>query len=451
MSYASVDDYHNFLSQYPFGSLVLPHGGLTNGIIPIGGTETAGLPFHVMGASLGSPEMAFARISPHAGTARDLMSIGGAGADEDVDMARVRALAEALERYATCVLRDDEYIIATQEELGEEALDLTTLPLCSDAEYSRDFNYFRRPDPNAPIRWIKGLSLITGATRYIPIVMTHLYGRAWEEERFWLQITTGVAAHSDPIKALVNAICEVLERDAIAMTWLMKLPIPRLIFDGNAPVQHLQKFSAMNKGKIRFHFFDATTDLRIPTIYLVQTDDAHPHIAQFVNCATDFSAWDAAAKLIREAAAGRAHMASDPSVISFPDDIWHFVELKHGAAYMGRPERRAEFDFLLKGRNCRQISELALEDVETPRQQLNFLLDRLREKKFEAFAVDLTTDELRDAGLFVFRVLIPDLVPMSPVHSGRFLGHPRLYSYSAAAGFGTRTLDDVNLAPQPFA
>jgi ribosomal protein S12 methylthiotransferase accessory factor len=451
VTYAGLEDYLNFTNQYPFAKLILPHGGLTNAITPVGGVDLAGTPFHVMGATLGAPEMAFPRISPHAGKSRDVMSLGGGGADEDVDTARVRALAEALERYATCVLRDDEYIVATQQELGSAALDLTRLPRCSKAEYSRDMQYYRPADPKAPIRWLSGLSLTTGEKRYIPVVMTHLYGRAWEGERFWPQITTGVAAHTDPVKALVSAICEVIERDAISLTWLMRLPLPRLHFDEDPPARHARKFAAVNSGPVKSHFFDATTDLGVPTVYLVQTADNHPHIAQFVNCATDISAWDAAAKLIREAAAGRTYMAADADNVSFPDDLWQFVELKHGAGYMGRPEQRSEFDFLLKGRTIAPISGLAVDGLDTPRQQLDFLLARLKALDFEVFGVDLTTDELRDCGLYVFRALIPDLVPMSPVYAARFLDHPRLYRYPLAAGFGARTLEDVNPAPQPFA
>jgi ribosomal protein S12 methylthiotransferase accessory factor len=167
-----------------------------------------------------------------------------------------------------------------------------------------------------------------------------------------------------------------------------------------------------------------------------------------VNCCTDFSAWDATAKLVRESAAGRTYLDVN---FNFPDDFNLFVELSHGAAYMGRPEQRQHFDFLLKSQAARSISNIASPAAKTPESQLSFLLDRFRDLSMEVYAVDMTTDELRDAGLWVVRVLIPALVPMSPIYSSRFLGHPRLYSYPPAAGFGPRTRGDVNPLPQPFA
>jgi ribosomal protein S12 methylthiotransferase accessory factor len=49
------------------------------------------------------------------------------------------------------------------------------------------------------------------------------------------------------------------------------------------------------------------------------------------------------------------------------------------------------------------------------------------------------------------RVVIPGLMPMSSIHRARFLGHPRLYEYPKAAGFGALTEADINPYPQPFA
>ena len=44
------------------------------------------------------------------------------------------ALAEALERYSNSAWTDDQLIVACQDELGAEALDLATLPRCSPRE-----------------------------------------------------------------------------------------------------------------------------------------------------------------------------------------------------------------------------------------------------------------------------------------------------------------------------
>ena len=448
MLVGGVKAWADFRRDYPFADLCLGFGGLTSGLNIIPRAEVGGIPIHIVSATLGAPQMVFPRISSISGPPRDPLSIGGAGADEDLETAVVRALAETFERYATCVLLEDEYIVDTPSNLGEDALDLRTLPQCATDEYESPYCYMRPIEMDSPVRWVRALSLLEGRTVLVPAAMTHLYGRSWVSERFWPQITTGVAAHTDLKKALVTAICEVIERDAIAMTWLMRLELPRLILDEPPPAIYANRMKSIDRGKIQYHFFDATTDLGVPTAYLVQTADDNPNVAQFVNCSTEFSWWDAIGKLVREAAAGRAYLASHSQ---FPDDLRAFSELSHGAAYMGRPEQRAGFDFLLKGDATRRLSGYPTDSVDTTEQRLAFLMRVFREKGFNIYALDLTTDELRDVGLNVVRVLIPDLVPMTPLHSARFLDHPRLYSYPEAAGFGSRTRADVNTAPQPFA
>jgi ribosomal protein S12 methylthiotransferase accessory factor len=84
-------------------------------------------------------------------------------------------------------------------------------------------------------------------------------------------------------------------------------------------------------------------------------------------------------------------------------------------------------------------------------QQLDFLVKRLHSLGMDCIALDLTTDELRDVGLWVVRVVTPELVPMSAVYRARFLGYRRIYDYPEKAGFGKLTEADINPAPQPFA
>jgi ribosomal protein S12 methylthiotransferase accessory factor len=134
-----------------------------------------------------------------------------------------------------------------------------------------------------------------------------------------------------------------------------------------------------------------------------------------------------------------------------PGHVEQFESLYDGATYMGRPEQRPEFDFLLQSPSRRSLSAMSIQAPEAEAARLRFLVARLRDLDMEAVAVDLTSDELREAGLWVVRVVIPKLMPMSTIYRARFLGHPRLYAYPEKAGFGRRTEADVNPAPQPFA
>jgi ribosomal protein S12 methylthiotransferase accessory factor len=261
-------------------------------------------------------------------------------------------------------------------------------------------------------------------------------------------ISTGTAAHPDIATALVSAICEVIERDAISITWLARLPLPMIEIDRPVPPRLNQSYSLLNGSLVKQYFFDATSDLGVPTVYALQLLDGHANLSQFVSCATGFDIPALCAKAIREASPARAifqHHREIPSAVS------DFATLYDGSTYLGRPEHRRQFAFLIDTPKRRSLSECSVSMPSSSASQLGFLVNRLRELGSDVIAVDITPDEVRNLGLWVVRVVIPGLMPMSIIHRGRFLGHPRLYSYPEKAGFGKLHEDDINPAPQPFA
>ncbi len=69
----------------------------------------------------------------------------------------------------------------------------------------------------------------------------------------------------------------------------------------------------------------------------------------------------------------------------------------------------------------------------------------------EVVVADLTTDEARQVGAHVVRVLVPELMPLSFAHRARYLAHPRLYRAPAALGHRVHREPELNPHPQPFA
>jgi len=434
-------------NKYKLTRILSPQGGLLSGVVRMGGEATS-TDFHIATTHLGNLSEIFPHLITPDGNDASKYVIGGTGADLNPELAWIRAVMEGAERYACMASFNDEFIVASANELGNEALDLDTVPRCSEKEYMDPKCPFRPADKNVPIRWVKGYSLIDKCYRMVPAVMSHLGLQQNDGERFWEMISTGIAAHFDLETALTSAINESIERDAIAITWLARLPLPKIELPTVVPAVLAPNLNRQNQSLLQHYFFDATTDLGIPTVYAVQLLDGHPHVAQYVNCATDFSAAAACAKTIREAAPARPVFEDG---YGFPDKVADFVALHDGAAYMGRPEMRYGFDFLLKNQNTRPLADIEIDVPSGKGKRLGFLLDRLRAANMDAVVVDLTTDELRELGVWVVRVVIPGLMPMSPNYRARFLGHPRLYQYPEKAGFGRLREADINPLPQPFA
>jgi len=434
-------------AKYPGARLLQPGGGLLAGVVRLVGEPTSP-DFEIAVTNLDNVTEVFPHVTTAGGGDVSREPLGGAGADVDPEWAWLRAVMEGVERYACMAFGADEFVLASAHDMGALAIDLDRIPRCSTRELADPHCGYVLADKREPIRWTRGYSLLDRQERWVPSVMSHLYLRPLPAERFWQPITTGVAAHVSLEAALVSAICEVIERDAIAITWLARLPLPRIVVRPPWPAVLAPNMERLSHSLIDHHFFDATTDVGIPTVYAVQLLRGHPRLSQYVNCATEFDAASACAKTIRESAPARTVFEGG---YEFPQRVEDFTALHDGAAYLGRPHHRGAFDFLIDTPTRRPLEDMAIDAPRDDAGRLRVLLERLRALQMDVIAVDLTTRELRELGIWVVRVVIPDLMPMTSHYRARFLGTPRLYDYPRKAGFGALDERDINPQPQPFA
>lgn len=377
-------------------------------------------------------------------------ALNGAGGALEPDLGRIRAIAEGLERYSSCVFDERQFIWATAEELGDEALDLNTVPRCSPAELAHPRCPLLAPNKRAPIRWVRGVSLLDARPVWIPGVMAYLkLAMLSAGERFHLPISTGCATHVTVEQALLAGVGEVIERDSISLVWLQQLELPRIELDEVPPSLggYLER-NARSANGVETLFFDATTEVGVPTVYSLGVSPQNETLAALVMCSTELDAATAIAKIIREAASSRIAMLQPRPVPESWDD---FTDVMHGAAFMGRPAQLPAFDFLRHSTGRRRLSDMPVLATGDARRDLAGLLRRLRARGMEAFAVDLTTDEAVRAGMRVVKVIIPALQPLSFSYRARYLGHPRLYEAPRLMGHPVRSEAKINHWPQPFA
>ncbi|AZZ47931.1 cytoplasmic protein [Rathayibacter rathayi] len=405
-----------------------------------------GFPIYV--AQLGdlSPLSKNVRESTRGGSTRG--QIDGAGGALDAEKASRLCLAEAIERYASCFVPDDQLVWASSDELGDEAINLRRFPQCSEAELRNPRSIHAPVDTTAPIRWVRGWSLTRSRPVYVPAVSTWLYIPArTRAERFTMPISTGCATHTSLAQAVVNGLSEVIERDSIALTWLQRIPWPQLEIDVDD--ERLAPFlERYRTSHVRTRFYDATTDAGVPTFYSVDVTPENEVLGQLVMANTSLDPIDSVAKMLRESASSRIAMQASRGR---PTDIDEFTSVFHGASYMGAPQRIRDYDFLLESDETRRLSEIRSQLTGDPESDLQGMLERLARINAEVIVVEITTEEARAAGFRVVRVLVPELMPLSFVHTGRYLAHPRLYEAPVAMGYAAADEAGINPLPQPFA
>jgi ribosomal protein S12 methylthiotransferase accessory factor len=374
--------------------------------------------------------------------------LAGGGVGLTAEEALVPALAEAVERHAASTFYDDQFLWASSECIDRPMLDLDIVARCSQTELAHPSCSLRLPSKKEPIRWVQGLSLNDGQPLLVPVVMIYTHaGWRGPQERFWLPISTGCAAHCSYEEALLTGICEVVERDAISLIWRQRMGLPLISIDAltpkSAPFWELYQRGSAD---VEFHFFDATTDVGLPTIYGIQVSRNHPHAYTTVACSTALSYDDALIKVIKDFVSFKRAFGTRRKL---PVDTASFTGLMDGAAYMAAPERAYAFEFLLNSRRSTTLSALRAKSLS--KMSLRALIQRLSKLRMQIVAVDLTTDEAHRAGLRVVRVVIPALQPLSFHTSAQYLAHPRLYTAPGLMGYPVFDEADLNQWPQPFA
>ncbi|GAA3782506.1 hypothetical protein GCM10022225_83550 [Plantactinospora mayteni] len=383
------------------------------------------------------------------GVSKDQHMVCGGTSPESADVARLIAIAEAAERYAAMTpIDDDEAIRASADDLAGECLEPHRYPRCSASEYAHPRCPVVPFDSTAPIRWVRGLDPVARAPIWVPAVMaSYATDATTPAERFNFPISTGYAVHTDPVEAAVRGICEVVERDSIAVLWLQRLPLkplrPNVTTDAMAGL-----IEWFERRFMRVHLLDATSELGVPTVYAVGAADHDSRACRFVGAGTGRTLAEAAEKALQETVGGDEHIHGTAPLDTY-EDIQG--EIGETSRYMAARERAHAFDFLLGNGDGTATAGEGIRLPQDPDEALAALLDRISGAGMQVAVLDRTTQELSDVGLTAVNVVIPDLQPMSTHPWGQFKGHRRLYTAPRLMGHRVLPEEELNPWPQPFA
>src|SRR5699024_2292626 len=139
---------------------------------------------------------------------------------------RSRSLAqvafEAIERYCASFVDFGQLLLSQHQ--GEPFESGSAQQRFADHQYREpDFPYVPL-DPQAPIHWAVGRSLVSGLRRFVPASFVYLpYTPASPAEVIGPSFSTGMSAGWSLDDAMLSGLLEVVERDAFAITWMNRL------------------------------------------------------------------------------------------------------------------------------------------------------------------------------------------------------------------------------------
>lgn len=380
----------------------------------------------------------------------DFGELAGFGTSLDESTASVRAVCEGLERYCAVMYPDRGVNQATARELGQGCLDPRRLPQCSQRERQRanPAHRLKKPDLDSKEKWVEGYSLTEARAVWVPITTVYLGLPVPLTEHLRLPESTGFAVGTSYEQAILSGLCEVIERDSLALWWLHQLSMPRIDVRITDQVTIRKLIALAENDGVSTHLFNLTTDLGIPVVGLIQiTDRGTPHAVCIGACRLDLA--QAAIRVLEEAISLRIALrlenhTFDPSLVlsGAPQPPEAF-----GLYYAG-PRGASSFAFALsKTANTVSVPTEGMKEF----IDLKDVVRRLTNANVEVIAVDVTQPEIRAFGIVCVRVISPELMPISFAHSIRYLAHSRLHASAYAMGIGARDEHSVTSLPYPYA
>ena len=379
--------------------------------------------------------------------------ITGTGVAVDRELSWLQAVVEALERYCMVWPRPaTEMLRAPLHQVERWAVPLERFALFSEAQY-RTSESLRLPGPDEAIDWTWAYSLTRNDFALVPAALVHPWLAGRPPNTFARGLSsTGTAAHVSVERAVVSGLYEVVERDALMITWLNRRSPPRLALDATTPAPLVGLIEEhFDVADIDFTFLDLSADCPIPTVGCVATSAAPHRPAALVGAATRADPAEAAAKALFEVVqllSGLRDRRWDQTSVMAAAEVRTLDD--HARFYATAAGAKRLRNFASAGPST-AWSALPGVGKERPGGELQACVELVAGVGLEVLVVDVTAPDVAQCGLRAVKVLVPGMVDINGDPRFPLLGSTRISSVPRALGWTSVGDHDVNLEPCPLA
>jgi ribosomal protein S12 methylthiotransferase accessory factor len=303
--------------------------------------------------------------------ARDAAGVGG-----DWDGAFMKALGEALERYCAGVYRVSEFENGTPEDVAN-----AVAPSAFVCEHD--------PDESESIPWVTGENLSTGGTVKLPAEFVHFPPPS---RRYRSPVTTGLGLGNSGGEALLAGLYEVIERDAMMLSWYSSFDPLELSIDD-------ESFEQVS-GRAGSEGLDVTPllltqDIDVPVVAVAVHRDEWPQFA--IGTDADLDIVSAAQSALAEALQNWMELRG-----MGPDGAQDAL----GAIgrYADTPGPAAEF---IDTETVIPADSAGPSELPGPDEELSEVVERVTDAGLSAYAARTTTRDVEALGFEAVRVVVP--------------------------------------------
>ncbi|HWN22965.1 MAG TPA: YcaO-like family protein [Gaiellaceae bacterium] len=381
--------------------------------------------------------------------ARSVDTAGGAHVSRPAS--RAAALGEAVERYAGTASSNAERPRVAAATLGAAAVDPALFTFFRPEQLASPGFPFVPFTTRTRIRWAPGFRVPTCEPVLLPAQLVHLGPPPPDEPLIAYATSSGLACGGTLEEAILSGLLELVERDAFMVVWANRLSLPLLDSTGDPVLERIERLYLAPAG-LRFAAVDASCFFGIPVAFGVVHGPDGDAGRLGLGAAAAITIQEAVRKALAEAfwvQQGSRDLVRGAEAVPHADEIRDFDDHLLFHSDPATHELTAFLDASDERRSTREVPSLEGGDL---RALIEAAEAKLSARGVSLYAADVTSQDIREVGLSVARVLSPELCPLDVIHLARFLGPRRLFH--AAHELGLRetplTMSTVNHDPHPF-
>jgi thiazole/oxazole-forming peptide maturase SagD family component len=389
----------------------------------------------IAGADLCGVHVPLGRQQPKPGA----YHIGGAGIFSNE--ALIKCVGESLERYSQLMPNIKNLTIkwsSYQEMIAnhEPTLNPTYMHFFSNEQLNKKAFPFQAFDETKPITWVKVASLLSNdKPLYIPLQLVSVgYQVRKNEGEPWLAsaVTTGTAVHTTQLKALKNALMELIQLDAAMGQWYTDAIAYEIKFDNRTrAIENLiAKYTHSRMPPPRFYWLK-NADLGGFVVACLFQKNSKPRYAVGLGADVNllgamYSAFLEAAGVLQLAKINllNTKYSTENATVS-PENIYNLDD--NVALYADNDySNRIQTSFLSS--QSIKASELPEDITGTIEEQVRKLILGFKDTNKDLYYLESRGKEAIDLGLHVARVWSPQLLGLA-IPSAVPKTHPRFADY----------------------
>lgn len=381
-------------------------------------------------------------------------------------------LGESVERIsgAFAFLKENLEICAgsynSLQKVGQNAIAPEAVPLFADEQYASPDFFFQPFTRESEFNWIKGRRLISQEDIWIPLqLVLFFYIPSIEESSIGYSSSSGMASHIDEALAIIAGVTELVERDALMLSWYSNIPLRRVEVDkqlsakkANRVLEHIGSLS----GDVNFWLHDVGFP-NIPCISVTQLVPYYKKFAYQAGSAASLDGEEAFIQALMEygqselqlkcamLAPQRQFTKGVQAVFDAPPnkslaEMRTFLET---IGYYGHAEHVGRLKDFFRGDDTVDLLELPKAKFKRSEEQLEYLKEILQQYNIDPIVIDCTHGQMSQVK--VVKVFIPELV-QPHISAYPYLGNPRIYELPMKMGLRDKplTFEDLKPGPVPF-